>query len=246
MKTFFTSDTHFGHANIIRYSGRPFLKEGDVVVDRNTQKEEWVNGVIKRQRAKEMDEELIRLWNEKISNEDEVYHLGDFCFGRGDVAIRILRMLNFKKLYFIWGNHDQGMKEVQAVYKLYPDLVNRLVFLGDMEQVSVQGQNILLCHYAMRVWDASHKGVWHLYGHSHGSLADDPNSLSFDIGIDCHKMVPLSFEEVKAVMEKKNYKPLDHHGKREEGGGVGLNKDDYAKAERFKKFQELKQEFQQK
>ena len=43
-------------------------------------------------------------------------------------------------------------------------------------------QGIVLCHYAMRVWNKSHHGNFMLYGHSHGSLADDPNSMSFDVG----------------------------------------------------------------
>jgi calcineurin-like phosphoesterase family protein len=44
-----------------------------------------------------------------------------------------------------------------------------------------------------------------LYGHSHGDLADDETSLSFDIGVDCHDFYPLSYEEVKAIMAKKKW-----------------------------------------
>ena len=35
-------------------------------------------------------------------------------------------------------------------------------------------QDIVLCHYAMRVWQKSHYGAWMLYGHSHGTLPDNP------------------------------------------------------------------------
>lgn len=64
----------------------------------------------------------------------------------------------------------------------------------------------------MRVWNKSHYGAWMLYGHSHGSLIDDPNSLSFDVGVDCHNYKPFSFEEVKEIMSHKIWKAIDHHG----------------------------------
>ncbi|WP_237730162.1 hypothetical protein [Chryseobacterium gleum] len=47
-------------------------------------------------------------------------------------------------------------------------------------------QKIILFHYAMRTWNDSHRGVWQLYGHSHGTLPDDEKALSFDVGVDCH------------------------------------------------------------
>jgi len=55
-KTWFTSDTHFGHFNIIEYCNRPFK-----TVD-------------------EMNSKLIRFWNERVKPDDIVYFLGDFCF----------------------------------------------------------------------------------------------------------------------------------------------------------------------
>ena len=48
--------------------------------------------------------------------------------------------------------------------------------------------------------------------HSHGSLADDPNSLSFDVGVDCHDFKPVSLDRVSEVMASKTFKPIDHHG----------------------------------
>jgi hypothetical protein len=40
------------------------------------------------------------------------------------------------------------------------------------------GQPIVLCHYAMRVWNRSHHGAWHLYGHSRGNLPAAPIAQS--------------------------------------------------------------------
>ena len=84
MTIFYTSDTHFGHANIIRYCERPFAS------------------------ADEMDEALIRNWNAVVSPDDTVWHLGDFAFPRKlgrDRLAEIFAALNGTK-HLIQGNHD--------------------------------------------------------------------------------------------------------------------------------------------
>jgi calcineurin-like phosphoesterase family protein len=78
-KVFITSDTHFGHANIIKYCNRPF----------NT--------------IQEMDEKLIENWNSVVSQQDCVYVLGDFCFSR--TPEQYFNKLNGQK-FLIKGNHD--------------------------------------------------------------------------------------------------------------------------------------------
>ena len=74
-------------------------------------------------------------------------------------------------------------------------------------------QLIILSHYAHQVWNRSHHGSWHLYGHSHGSLPDDPASLSFDAGCMLFGMRPISYDKVKEIMRTKWFVPIDHHGK---------------------------------
>lgn len=177
MSVFFTSDTHFSHFNIIRYSNRPFKT------------------------AEEMDEKLILNWNAKVKPGDDVYHLGDFAFGNTESAKKIKRRLN-GNIHLIKGNHEKPAL----------GMIGEFVWVKDVAEVKVEGQSIFLSHYAHRVWNKSHHGTYHLYGHSHGSLPDDPNSLSFDCGVDCHNYAPLSFSEVKAIMAKKTFKPIDHHG----------------------------------
>ncbi len=182
---FFTADTHFHHANIIKYCNRPFKS------------------------VEEMDDTLINNWNDKIKSGDTVYHLGDFSFTE---ARPYFHRLN-GNIHFIRGNHD---KQAEGFYRdaIAKDQVTFVSF-KDVNTVVYNGQEIFMSHYAHRVWNKSHRGVWHLYGHSHGTLPDDPNALSFDCGVDCHNYTPLSFDDVKRIMQKKTFKAKDHHGKKD-------------------------------
>jgi calcineurin-like phosphoesterase family protein len=51
----------------------------------------------------------------------------------------------------------------------------------------------------MRTWARSHYGAWHLFGHSHGDL--ESFGKSFDCGVDSHDYFPLTFEEVRVIMD---------------------------------------------
>lgn len=149
----------------------------------------------------EHDEAIIINHNRVVDKDDDFYFLGDFSFNQSKTE-GYLKRLNGNK-FFIKGNHDN--KETIALYKKYG------TYLGEFAELKINGQSITLCHYALKVWNKSHHGSWHLYGHSHGSLPEDENSLSFDIGINCTNYYPLSFDSVKQRMEKKEFKPLDHH-----------------------------------
>jgi calcineurin-like phosphoesterase family protein len=185
-KIFFTSDTHFDHDNILRFSGRPFRS-----VDN-------------------MNEQLIKRWNEVVPHDSVVFHMGDFAFSNGMRVRDFCTRLN-GKIYLCRGNHDRD-KTVGAAFHI--SMVN------DVYEITVAVSNdiyqkIFLSHYAHKVWKGSHKGTWHLYGHSHGSLHDDPYSRSMDVGVDTHDYRPYTFSEIEKAMSKKQFKPVDHHGIRE-------------------------------
>lgn len=177
---FFTSDHHFGHANIIQFSKRPF---------KNTA---------------EMNRGMIDRWNEKVKPTDEVYHLGDFGLTK-DVELigKILDELHGTK-YLIAGNHEGAAMSNRKKFKWIKDYHELKVKDTEKENGI---QRIILFHYAMRVWRGDSRGNWHLYGHSHGNLPDLEDRLCFDIGVDCHDFYPLSYEEVKKIMQTKKWTP---------------------------------------
>jgi calcineurin-like phosphoesterase family protein len=182
----FTSDHHFGHANIIHFSNRPYENVG------------------------EMNEGLIARWNEVVGEKDTVYHLGDLFFISKNEAEAVRSRLN-GRICLVRGNHDKTAETMKSAFEWIKDYYELKV---DDEDAAGGQRRIVLCHYAFRVWDKSHHGAWHLYGHSHGSLPDDPESLSFDVGVDCHDYAPLNYAQVKAIMATKRFVPLDHHGRK--------------------------------
>lgn len=141
----------------------------------------------------EMDRVMVANWNAKVSPKDTVYHLGDFSYRANKSMASYAKQLN-GTIHLVQGNHDPTDKQALAdIFESVSDIVS----------IKIEGVRIVLCHYAMRTWDRSHHGSWHLYGHSHGSLQEDPTSLSFDIGVDCHDFYPLSFKEVQEYMNLK-------------------------------------------
>lgn len=169
-----TADHHFGHANLIRLVGRPFASVGD------------------------MDDFLVKRWNERVGPGDVVYHLGDFALGGPKMAERYFSALN-GAVRLVPGGHDRrwlmGADGLRWKVEVLPPLVT-LEFpkLGSGKRPQV----VVLCHYAMRTWDRSHHGSWMLYGHSHGKLPGLGRSL--DVGVDCNGFAPFSLDEVAGRM----------------------------------------------
>ena len=143
----------------------------------------------------EMNRVLIDNWNSVVQKGDTVYHVGDFSFGSGSKdPDKYFYQLNGKK-HLIKGNHDN---------KRTLDLPWESV--SDVKIIKVEKQQIFLQHYSMRTWYHSYKGVWMIYGHSHGTLPET-DDLTFDVGVDCWGLRPISFEEVKKKMEWKQKNP---------------------------------------
>ena len=83
---FLVSDTHFGHNGVCH-----FMRS-----DGETKLRPWDT-------AEEMDEEMVKRWNERVKPTDKIYHLGDVVINRR--ALGIMRRLNGDKV-LIRGNHD--------------------------------------------------------------------------------------------------------------------------------------------
>ena len=94
--TFLVSDTHFGHAGVCKFT------ESDGV----TKVRPWTD-------PDEMDEAMVKMWNETVRPNDKVYHLGDVVINRK--ALKTLARLNGDKV-LIKGNHDIFRMEEYTPY----------------------------------------------------------------------------------------------------------------------------------
>lgn len=191
MTVWFTSDTHFGHGNVIKYSNRPFAS------------------------VEEMEYELIRRWNEVVKPGDTIYHLGDVAFiSKPEPLVKIISQLKGQK-HLVLGNHDN-----EKLFRS-PEVARHWQTISHYKEIKVSDpemdlgrKRIVLLHYAMKVWNQRHYGAWQLYGHSHGTLPDPKDSLQLDVGVDCHNYYPISYEQVKVLMAEKHNTVVDHHDDR--------------------------------
>ncbi len=175
MNTWFTSDEHFGHFNIIKFCNRPFSS------------------------LEEMNESLIERHNEVVKDGDDVYHVGD-CFWRTygyENALKTVRRWNGNHFYVL-GNHEELILNNQ----LGQELRDEFVWVAEREVIrpSKMYPKIVLDHYAGRVWRGSGGGSIQLYGHSHGELEATPHGKSMDVGVDSHNYYPVSLDQVMEVM----------------------------------------------
>ena len=169
MQTFFTSDTHFDDEYSLQYFQRPF------------------------ESVDEMNQVMVEKWNNLVTDQDTVYHLGDFTLEDIRHFTKWASQLN-GNIKILPGSHDRPwLKDFAATEK-----VQVIAPLVSLEFPEIGGakepQVIVLCHYSMRVWDRSNHGSWHLFGHSHGKLKGI--GLSFDVGVDCTDFMPLALETV--------------------------------------------------
>ena len=169
---YFTSDTHFGSERTLELSRRPF------------------NSVF------EMDETIIKNWNSCISNDDIVYHLGDFG------NFELLNYLNgFIRL--IPGNYelddlDKAWKYENTKFKIlkkfeYLITVNDLIKIDDNDT-----NNIFLVHKPSEMVS----NIFNLFGHVHQlSMVKKFSKLSknfygLNVGVDCHRFFPIDISVI--------------------------------------------------
>lgn len=187
---YFTSDTHYNHGNICRGVSNWLNKDGCRDFDT----------------LKEMNDAIVENINTIVREDDILFHLGDWSFGGFGSIIDFRKKLRCQNIYLTFGNHDHHIERnkegVQGYFKN----------CRDRREISVEGQKIVLSHYAMRVWNKSHRGYWQLYGHSHGSLPGIGKQM--DVGIDTHpEFRPYHFEEIKQIMDTKKINYVDGHGR---------------------------------
>ncbi|MCI2931344.1 metallophosphoesterase [Staphylococcus hominis] len=166
---YFVGDLHFGHSNILEY-------------EKETRGKYW-NSV------EEMNEGLIKLWNETITKDDIVYNIGDFFFNMKPKDVkRILKQLNYKKMILIAGNHDHRkmikLFEQEGITVKYADMIRR------------DGVRYYLSHYPTLI---GRKNLYNIHGHIHSDFMETGYHINVDY--DFTGKIAISFDE---LIEFKN------------------------------------------
>lgn len=139
---FFISDLHFSHANILKYDNRPY---SDIV---------------------EHDKVLIERWNSVVTDEDEVYMLGDIGWCNPNKMAEILKQLKGKKTLII-GNHDKEYIKKSYIKELFVEIVPYKELYLDKKTL------LSLSHYPIQFFNKHTHGGYHFYGHVHNSFEEN-------------------------------------------------------------------------
>ncbi len=178
MARYFTSDLHFGHENIIRYSGRPF---GSV---------------------EEMNQQLVARWNATVGADDEVWVLGDVALGKTHETLEFVRALTGRKV-LVTGNHDRcwpghGAK-AERWEAIYRDAGFAEIRHGTI-RTALDGADVICNHFPYR--GDSHDEDRHrgqrpvdaglplIHGHVHERW--QVNGRQFNVGVDVWDYRPVS------------------------------------------------------
>lgn len=218
--TWFTSDTHYHHKNLVKGVSNWNDKSGCRPFES----------------IEAHNEAIILGINKYVKPDDTLYHLGDWSFGGIDKIWEFRKQINCRNIHFIFGNHDHHIENNKHLVingdegkaqkllghgTVHSDQNDFFVYAQDLftsvqyvKTVTIHGHRIFLSHYAHRVWDKSHKGRWHLYGHSHGTIQDWGKSM--DVGLDvAYRMFgefrPFKFQEIQKIMQNKEIETPDHH-----------------------------------
>jgi len=164
-KIYFTADTHFFHANILKHCPeRPYFG-----TEEDTSHDEW----------------LVDLWNKTIQKKDIVYIVGDFAFGNKERVMKLLGKLYGNK-HLIIGNHDASSNKLPNYFESMQQ-IKELNFKTSVYPFLEKEFSVILCHYPLVSWNRKSYGACMVHGHCHGRI-DEYNrktgDLRVDVGID--------------------------------------------------------------
>ena len=200
-RLWFTSDTHYNHANICSATTK------------------WTNPVTLREfkTLEHMNAVLVANINEKVGQDDILFHLGDWSFGGFESIQKFRDQLVCKNIHIILGNHDHHIannhEDIQRLFSSvnkYLDLIVKWPVGGETLDA-----RFALMHFPIASWDNMARGAIHLHGHVHF----DPSmrlqeGKMMDVGCEGSGLYPIDMSEILSIMRDRPVKSLfskDHH-----------------------------------
>jgi calcineurin-like phosphoesterase family protein len=201
-RLWFTSDTHYNHGNICSATTQ------------------WTDPVTCREfkSLEQMNAHLIGNINEKVGQDDILFHLGDWSFG-GFEQIELFRnQIVCKNVHIITGNHDHHIENnkegIQSLFSSVNKYLN-LVVKYNVGTPLMGDARFALMHFPIASWDNMARGAIHLHGHVHFE-ADKRIGAGkmMDVGCDGNELYPIEMSEVLGLMRDQPIKSMfvfDHH-----------------------------------
>lgn len=177
----FVSDTHFGHANIIKFCRPEFGDAGET-------------------QCNDMNEVMIERWNARVKPGDIVYHGGDFMWkypntveDEATFAKRISGRLNGTVRMFL-GNHDN------AKLLLHHGIVESIDLWGVFKKEKFVFTHIPISTAQVR------QGFVNVHGHTHNNAEGEPHHLN--ICVEHTGYAPVSYEDMMAKVKGQNFEMM--------------------------------------
>jgi calcineurin-like phosphoesterase family protein len=205
-KLFFTSDTHYHHANICSATSQ------------------WSKSSLFNFREfnslEHMNTTLVNNINEVVGENDILIHLGDWSFGGFEKIEEFRSRLVCKNIHLVLGNHDHHIERnkgnVQDLFLSVQHYINLDIRRPSRTESEMDKYKFVLMHYPIASWDGLKDGVIHLHGHVH--LSPDKRisrGKAMDVGCEGNNLSPMSLDEVLQLLKKQPLNnlilPYDHH-----------------------------------
>ncbi|MDO5406591.1 MAG: metallophosphoesterase family protein [Eubacteriales bacterium] len=168
---YYISDTHFGHANIIRHCSRPFYN------------------------VKEMDNAMISSWNRRVNSEDTVYILGDLMFRSAIEPTVYLERLPGKK-HLILGNHDPSWMKKGDYSRFFESVSERSVIQDNSRSITLIHDPVQAMDDFER--DSEWLVYGHIHNNRHDDCWTKLQALehALNAGVEINAYQPVTLEEL--------------------------------------------------
>lgn len=181
MRTFITSDLHFGHANIMKFCPQSRARFNNDVTY--------------------MNETMVAEWNSIVQANDLVYILGDVAFLPAQKATEYMRRCNGKKI-LVQGNHDRKIVRDPGFRNCFEEIHSYL-------DINYAGHKICMFHYPIAEWDQCHRGSIQFHGHCHGNTTGLEKLRARDMGMDATGFIVVEIE--RAIADAMTGQIKGHH-----------------------------------
>ncbi len=199
----FTSDTHYNHANICSATTQ------------------WKNPITCREfiSLEQMNSHLIANINAKVAQDDILFHLGDWSFGGFEQIQKFRDRIFCKNVHIITGNHDHHIEKnrenCQSLFSSVNKYLDLIVKWNAGTTYYIGEQRFALMHFPIASWDNMAKGAIHLHGHVHFPANKRIGSgKMMDVGCDGNGLKPIPLSQIMSIMNKQPIKSMfefDHH-----------------------------------